>query len=1575
MNPAAFLGAGSTAVWTAGLMGASLGGTLWSTFHKENKAAEGSVQRFDKAMNTMSTASIIPIIYGERLVQGNQTYHKPNGDLNMLRKHVVLCEGGIEGVVSVMAEGIPIPTTQQAPGTVFLIQNTKYSDATVSVRGCVMYLKSTAGSKTIKLGGSANYSDSTYSTFNVNISSLVTYINQLGDGWAAYPYATTNKEPKDIHNISEVSCYKSYISCQTDSATGSTTFSFHDGDLPDTYKETGSYSGCAWLDMNLAVSSELGGNPNIDVILRGEKVYDTRTKIKAYSTNPSMCLRDFLTNSVYGVGWNGDIDEDSFKECADWCDASVSYVDANGATQTCKRYELNIILDSQDDAIDQISKILSCCAGYLTVYKGTIAMHIEKATPVSYSFTEKVMVSGSFSTSQIGLDESYNKYEISFIDPLNNWKSSKAIVENTADQKERGRLIEKSIDLEGVQSQHQVLRLGRFYRDLVSVCPTYCQFTTAAQAMHLKPGDVVNVSYYNVFKDKPFRIIEMKEENGGKITLKCREYNESIYSDELGARIQVYNYVTIDNPYTGSVPDILNLKTSQEYYRNKDGTVISNLNLTYDLPAYSYFGKIKIYASIDGADYQLLLTTYDNKATLQNVRTLCKYQLKVVMENTIGRVSSGAVLDNIYITGKDAPPADVLNLIASKMTSDKTMVVLGWDAVTDVDLRGYRIRINNSTVTPTPISDTSYQYRITSSGTYNFSVVAVDNSGNESTNPAVTTIGMTLEPIVPTGFKVEQSSSDRSILKMSWDTINSVDIAGYEVRYGDNWDTGTVMVAQFKANSISVRAPAEGYFVFHLRALSTQGYYSQGDAVFTLQIYLTPSSVTNLKVEQLKDDRSKAVVSWIASPGNDISCYEVKYGDSWDTGIDINSTKETQTSWSPPGSGTYNIMVRAVTVAGYYSPIANARITITIEAYDVTGFKATQSKTDKTRIMLSWDAPYDPDISYYIIKEGMSWSNSDVVTERATGLFFDTIISDESDKLWWIKAVNRGGHESQFPVSAEGIFNLNPTPVSVMRAFQSSADRSGLSIQWSEVPDGDLLGYVVKIGYSWESAEALPLTKELYTTYKLNNTGNVKIMIKTVNTAGFYSDEYSITYYANCEPTNATNLISYQNGETVELYWTKSIDDDVVAYEIREGASFDQGSLVASGVTISQYVAKVDMERDYQYHVKAINRSGFYSLRAVSTKITVTNLPVKNIIEVFNEIAIMNGISQNTEIGASLINFSNIGGRFSDYKTTRFSDVGGKSVLKLKNNNAIVNWNLGQSNANIHTYNAASGGLCSLDGTGAVTYSQTSQDGFWIPFNRLTVGKTYVVEFSLKNSDASNVTIGMLNNIKNWTTPSDTIATTKGYTTYYREYTVPNSVDYSGYLIGWDNANTRNMQMSYFRIYQKGVVANYAASGTYSCQPIDVGSLITANITANFVSTVLLKGTGSAVLQMRISQDGTNWLPWQEFKPVQYTFRCVQFAVLLGTSDPTKTPEVNQLTVYIDVPDTDIAKTVQIAAGGTTVNYGHTFYTMPVVTPTGIGEGVHAVLVSKNLTSCVIKIKNESNTDVGGQADIRIKGY
>lgn len=1084
-------------------------------------------------------------------------------------------------------------------------------------------------------------------------------------------------------------------------------------------------------------------------------------------------------------------------------------------------------------------------------------------------------------------------------------------------------------------------------------------------------GDVCDIAKTTI-GSKLFTVKTITRSNDGefKRTITCLEYNKNVFSEEYD--IPTPNYSTAQ---PNQAENVINVSAKQIHWLASDGTKHAHLYATWQLPDGAYSSKFVVYASTDNVKWNQMMETGAMACDFDTDPDTI-YYLKI---KTITNVSQSSGVTVTVDVGEDAPPNNVTGLTATKITSNTTQVKLSWAANTDIDLKGYRVYVNG-VLHSNILTDTTYTYTADQSGQYTFAVVAVDNSDNESANQATVTDVITCEPADVTGFTVQQSDADRSIAVFNWAANKEVDLSYYEIRVGDTWDTGIVLVTKTKATTARYTLPASGSYTFWIKASNAEGFYSANAAQLVEQVTLEPDAVTGLAMAQSTQDKSKATLSWSAPAGGDIAYYAVKYGTSWDAGTLVAKTKEIKLTVALPGNGTWHYMVQAVTVAGYTSTIASTDITASIQPLDVTNFKAIQSATDRTRITLTWDAPAEVDVAYYIIKEGNNWDSAVIVSPRVAGTLYDVVVDDEAQHTWLIKAVTIAGNESQYAASVSGIYDLRPNPVASIQASQDSNNRSILNINWAEVTDGDLSGYQVKIGDNWDAGEPLPFTRELYATYTVTSSGTFKVMIKAMNAAGYYSDEVSIACTVQVEPSNVTGLVAYQNGDTVELYWDKSPDNDVTGYEIREGYSFDSGALVSTGVANTDYTMAIDTARFYHYFVKAINSSGKYSKTAASVSLTVSNLSPRNVIQTFDEIALASGTHDNTEFGTSLINFQTIGGKWSDYPTTKFSEVGGSSVLKLAKKNlasdpsfqsGISSW---INQANMMTWDQTTGRTdnCSMK----VTHGSSVNNRVYF---RIPVKKGQEITFSvyIKGSGKNRIHIEYSGGDYSWKVFSNS-ESTKGSGTWERitagsEIATSDTTAYC--FVNFVNSNDMwidDVQAEYGDVMTE--YDSYYLNGIYTSAVIDIASIITCNVTTLFTSSVNLKG-GSAALQVRTSQDGTTWLDWEGFKPIQRTFRYIQFRILLETTDITKTPEVNQCIVSIDVPDTDIALTATISTGGTTVPYGHTYYTVPAVVPAAIGENLHAELISKTLSDCVIKIKNASNTDVGGTADIRIKGY
>lgn len=785
------------------------------------------------------------------------------------------------------------------------------------------------------------------------------------------------------------------------------------------------------------------------------------------------------------------------------------------------------------------------------------------------------------------------------------------------------------------------------------------------------------------------------------------------------------------------------------------------------------------------------------------------------------------------------PPKAPTNLTVSKVDWNATQLKLKWQEDPDpiYDVIRYNIYLNGAKLAE-DVKESFFTYTATSSGTYTFTITAIDYEGGESDKSDAAEVTVQVEPADVSGFNIELLDTNRSIAALRWSANHEVDLSYYQVRTGDSWDDGKIVVDKTKALSAQYVLPSSGTYKFWIKAVNAEGYFSVNASYADVDASLEPNAVTNLSVRQSAKDRSKAVISFSPSGGVDIDAYTIKRGDSWATGTVVAKTKETSVTIDIPSNDATTYMVQAKTIAGYESSVASYNFVAMVNPLDVTNFKAKKSTSESTRIVLTWDAPEESDIAYYVIKEGSDWDSAKTVAPRVSNVTYDVIVKDENTHNWMIKAVTIAGNESLHAASVSGVFSLRPTAVSAIQAVQSDTDRSKLLINWTNIDDPDLAGYETKIGDNWDSGEPLPFTKEIYAEKVLTASGTYKLMVKAKNTAGYYSDETSTNVNVKVEPDDVGGFIALQNGDSIELYWDRLAEKDIENYEIREGFSYDEGTPVARGGTGTSVILPIDVTRVYHYFIKARNKAGFESVHASSAAVNVTALLPRNVIMTFDEIALANGNHSNTLFTNSKYNWQTFGGRFSDYPALKWEEAGSQKVL-------------------------------------AIDLTKAS---------------------------------------------------------------------------------------------------NGHAEGTYTTHVIDVSSVITCNVTSVFYTTTAMR-SGTASLKVRTSQDNVTWTNWTVFKPVQRTFRYIQFKVDMSTENTARSPEVSKFVISIDVPDTDIALKQTIAKGGSTVSYGHTFYTVPAVVAAAVGEGYHAEIASRGKESCVIKVKDKSNTDTGGACDIRIKGY
>ena len=696
-----------------GLYGAALGSSIWNATHQPDQDSTGAT--FDQIYNSISARDRIPIIYGTRKWGGNKVYHKTSDDKQSLTKDIIWCEGDIEGITDIRANDLLLETVKETKiiNVLSITYNGISSSASYTFTDHVLILYE---------NGNAAYF---FPCESIGLPEISSSINAC-TGWSSNSLdnTATGSEINSVSNVNAkntttiltktktTTVQKGLDGCSVSSHLGA------DNAYPDTYLTTGSYRGCAWTRFYLKSGDNLSGDPTVTAIIKGKKITDTRTGTYAYSENPSMCVRDYLLSKRYGAGHFidvSDLDEDSFKEVADYCDALVTtkvpttlstadavntkilelqrYTSANNISgdeltkvndeiarlqnslitiqnspieytlEVTPRYTLNMIINEDKSHLEILSDMLAVFGGFLVYCNGKVSLRCEKASSSCYDFNDNNIIQDTLKHTQYPIDSSPNRYSVTFYDPDNQYTGVKVLVEDTVNQRERSKIINKDVDLKGCTSQSQALRLARMYRDKVLTSQVVITFDTATQAMHLEPGDVITVShniYPNgvktlLFDKIPFRILEIAEENE-LYSIKAEQYNSSIYNDALGAEIQVKNYVCVDNPFSDDIPNVTDVSVVFDYSVNNLGNIWNqNIAFSYSLKEYSFLRDFIISFSENNTDWFEVSRSTSKTQTLYNVGINTHYYYKIQTRNNVGRLSTG-VFGEINTTLSEAIP-------------------------------------------------------------------------------------------------------------------------------------------------------------------------------------------------------------------------------------------------------------------------------------------------------------------------------------------------------------------------------------------------------------------------------------------------------------------------------------------------------------------------------------------------------------------------------------------------------------------------------------------------------------------------------------------------------------------------------------------------------------------------------------------------------------------------------------------------------------------------------------------------------------------------------------------------------
>ncbi|MCS6766643.1 MAG: phage tail protein [Candidatus Protistobacter heckmanni] len=172
-----------------------------------------------------------------------------------------------------------------------------------------------------------------------------------------------------------------------------------------------------------------------------------------------------------------------------------------------------------------------------------------------------------------------------------------------------------------------------------------------------------------------------------------------------------------------------------------------------------------------------------------------------------------------------------------------------------------------------------------------------------------------------------------------------------------------------------------------------------------------------------------------------------------------------------------------------------------------------------------------------------------------------------------------------------------PTGLAMQESLYRVKDPVQVLVQlsWTEVQAA--IAYRVSYRVNGGNFTSLPLTSANYAEIRNAQEGEYEFQLRAIGVTRKESTPATlsaIVYGKTLPPADVTGFLIQRRVTDLLLYWDASTDADLAGYEVRVGASWDAGALVAKTAG-TQMVHDQDQAGQYPYHIRAVDTSGNYS--------------------------------------------------------------------------------------------------------------------------------------------------------------------------------------------------------------------------------------------------------------------------------------------------------------------------------------------------------------------------------------------
>ena len=462
------------------------------------------------------------------------------------------------------------------------------------------------------------------------------------------------------------------------------------------WSDTDTLSGIAYLGLRLTFDQDVFSRiPQITAIVNGRKVFDPRTSTTAFSKNPALCLRDYLTNARYGKGLDINlIDDTSFSSSATACE--VEYETYSGSGVNIDRFECNALVDTDKSLFDNVKMLLNSMQGMMPFQDGKYRLIVDDDYTSTFSFTTDNII-GGIDITGVSKKSRYNKVLAKFINPDANyqadsviWPEADSADEATFLSEDNNIVLEKQTDFPFVTNYYQARNLAKTLCLESRKAGMKIQFVADSSAIKCAVGDIVTVTHPTpAWTDKKYRITRMSIGFDATVQIVAAEHDASIYpwvnDKEQPAAVQT----NLPDPLTITPVGLDVTDELRSFNQEAISVLVANITFTDE-----FIERIEVQAQKGGDTVYINMgQASGGQFELPNVEDGATYTVRARAFNSLGVRSAYTTVAH-QVVGKTAPPADVTDLSANVINGQ---IQLSWTPVTDLDLSHYLVRYQNVT--------------------------------------------------------------------------------------------------------------------------------------------------------------------------------------------------------------------------------------------------------------------------------------------------------------------------------------------------------------------------------------------------------------------------------------------------------------------------------------------------------------------------------------------------------------------------------------------------------------------------------------------------------------------------------------------------------------------------------------------------------------------------------------------------------------------------------------------------------------------------------------------------------------